>query len=165
MSGKRDLPMRPLGAKNRSRKGHFEIDTVMGKGSKHCLLTLVDRKTGMLFMRKLLNRSTEETNKAIFSIIKQEGNKIITITADNGTEFHQYKEVEKKTKVKFYFAPPYHSWERGTNENTNGLIRQFLPKGKSMKLLTHKRCREIEDLINNRPRKRYDYKTPKEIYS
>lgn len=164
MSGKRQIEERPIGAINRSRIGHFEVDTVLGKGSKHCILTLVERKTGYLFIKKLKNRTTAEANKAMIEIIKQEQGKIKTITADNGTEFHQYKEVEKATGVKFFFAKPYHSWERGTNENTNGLIRQFIPKGKSMTRLTPERCLIIEKLINERPRKRYDYLTPQELY-
>lgn len=85
-----------------------------------------------------------------------------TITADNGTEFHSYAEVEQKTGVKFYFAHPYHSWERGTNENTNGLLRQYLPKGQSMGKLTQQKCNAIAQQLNTRPRKRHNYKTPEE---
>jgi len=85
-----------------------------------------------------------------------------TITVDNGTEFHGYEEIERATGVRFYFATPYHSWERGTNENTNGLIRQYLPKGLSMKNLTQSRCEEIAAILNHRPRKRLGFFTPLE---
>jgi IS30 family transposase len=87
-----------------------------------------------------------------------------TITADNGTEFHWYGQVEALSPVKFYFATPHHSWERGTNENTNGLIRQYLPKGASMARLTQSECDLIAEHLNNRPRKRHGYKTPNQCF-
>ena len=87
-----------------------------------------------------------------------------SITADNGTEFHQYKKVELATNYPYYFANPHHSWERGTNENTNGLIRQYLIKGTSMEGLTQQRCNVIAAKLNTRPRKRLGYKTPEECF-
>jgi len=91
--------------------------------------------------------------------------RIKTITSDNGTEFHGYEEVETKTGVKFYFCVPYHSWERGSNENTNGLIRQYLPKGRSMKDVTQRKCDSIATQLNHRPRKRYGYIAPEVLYA
>ena len=90
--------------------------------------------------------------------------KFLTITADNGTEFHGYGELEEGSGVKFYFATPHHAWERGSNENTNGLIRQYLPKRQSMAELTQKECNAIAKKLNNRPRKRHAYKTPNECF-
>ncbi len=87
-----------------------------------------------------------------------------TITADNGTEFHGYKTIEAATGSRFYFATPYHSWERGTSENTNGLIRQYLPKRQSMAHITQRHCSRIARKLNNRPRKRLGFRTPKECY-
>jgi len=87
-----------------------------------------------------------------------------TITSDNGTEFHQYKKVEEETNCPYYFANPHHSWEHRTNENTNGLIRQHLIKGTSMKGLTQQRCNTIVAKLNARPRKRLRYKTPEKCY-
>ena len=86
----------------------------------------------------------------------------ITITSDNGTEFHGYSEIEAATGATIYFARPHHPWQRGTNENTNGLIRQYLPKGKSMANLTQKQCDAIAHKLNTRPRKRYNYETPEQ---
>ena len=86
----------------------------------------------------------------------------ITITVDNGPEFHGYEAIERATGVKVYFATPYSSWERGTNENTNGLIRQYLPKRTSMKRLTQDQCNAISSALNNRPRKRHRFHTPLE---
>jgi len=164
LGGKRHLSERPSGAENRSRVGHWEIDTVYGSVTKDCILTLVERKTGYTVIGKLKNRTNDEVNRKIIQIIRSLGTKIKTITADNGTEFHGYKDVEKETGVKFYFATPYHSWERGTNENTNGLIRQYLPKRTCMAFLTQRECDSIANQLNNRPRKRYDFKTPLEVY-
>ena len=164
LAGKRHISERPAAAENRSRKGHWEIDTVMGHGNKHCIVSLVDRKTGYLKIGKLTARTTEQTAWRTIALIKQSGFPFRSITADNGTEFHAYKDIEKATGVKFYFANPHHSWERGTNENTNGLIRQYLPKRTSMARLTQQQCNVIAEKLNNRPRKRYDYKTPKEMF-
>jgi IS30 family transposase len=83
--------------------------------------------------------------------------------ADNGTEFHGYEDVERVTDVKFYFAQPYHAWERGSNENVNGLVRQYLPRGTSMESLSQHQCNAIATRLNTRPRKRYDYQTPAQL--
>jgi transposase, IS30 family len=164
MAGKRPLEQRPRSAENRSRKGHYEMDTVMGRGSRHCIMTIVDRKTGYLHIRKLRRRATEEVNTELLRIIEKGNPLFKTLTADNGTEFHQYRQVEEATGVLFYFAKPYHSWERGSNENANGLIRQYLPKTEPMTKLTQIECDKIAAELNERPRKRYGYKTPMELH-
>jgi len=134
----------------------------MGTGSRDCIVSLVERKTGLLAIGKLDSRTCEAVNARTIKLIKSIPGPFITITADNGTEFHGYREIEKHTRALFYFATPYHSWERGTNENTNGLIRQYLPKGVSMSGLTQRQCSEIANCLNTRPRKRLGYKTPLE---
>lgn len=136
LTNKRHISERPLQIEQRNTIGHWEIDTVMGAGSKDCIVTLVERKTGYVLIGKLPDRTTDSLNKRVLNLMKRFRHKFHTITADNGTEFHAYKKIEKATDVTFYFATPYHSWERGTNENTNGLIRQYLPKGTSMASLT-----------------------------
>lgn len=113
----------------------------------------------------LKDKSAASLNKKTKMLIRRRLNLFKTITADNGTEFHQYKKIEEATNVKFYFANPYHSWERGSNENMNGLIRQYLPKGKSMDLLTQQDCDDIAKKLNTRPRKRYGFKTPEELFN
>jgi len=162
--GKRHITDRSQVTTNRKRIGDWEIDLVMGRNDKDCILTLVDRKSGLTKISKLKNKTKKETNKKLLKLLNSPGSKVKTITADNGTEFHGYREIEQKTGVKFYFCTPYHSWERGTNENTNGLIRQYLPKGKSMASLTQERCNRIANELNTRPRKRHNYKTPLAIY-
>ena len=162
--GKTMIDERPHGVDSRWYFGHWEVDTVLGKGSKHCLLTLVERKTGYTIIEKLDNRTVQMTNKALLKIIKKYGLNVKTITADNGTEFHGFKALESETHVKVYFAHPYHSWERGTNENTNGLIRWYIPKGKNMENITQKEIAGYSRRLNNRPRKRLSYMTPQEAF-
>lgn len=164
LAGKRSLSERPLGALNRSRVGHFEGDTVMGAQDRHCILTLVDRKTGYVLIGKLEDRTVRTTNRRAIELIHNARRRVSTITVDNGTEFHGYESVEAITGTRFYFATPYHSWERGTSENTNGLIRQYLPRRKTMAHITQRHCQRIADKLNDRPRKRLGWRTPKECY-
>ncbi len=154
LANKRHISERPKSVESRRIIGHWEIDTVMGKGSSDCIVTLVERKTGFVQIGKLKDRTTHSLNKKTIALIRRDPDAFKTITSDNGTEFHQYKMIEKQFNVRFYFANPYHSWERGTNENTNGLIRQYLPKGTSMENLTQQQCNAIAYKLNTRPRKR-----------
>lgn len=124
----------------------------------------MERKSGYVLIGKMAARTAEHARAAAVELITQHPGRFATITADNGTEFHSYPQIEARTGVKFYFATPHHSWERGTNENTNGLIRQYLPKGQSMKKITTQDCEQIAAQLNHRPRKRHDYKTPYECY-
>ncbi|MCB1206992.1 MAG: IS30 family transposase [Verrucomicrobiae bacterium] len=164
LAGKRDITERPEAAERRSEIGHWEVDTVHGRG-KGSIATLVDRKTGYLLIGKLGSRTAEETNWRLRRLIGRHPGAFATITADNGCEFHGYATLEGQTGVEFYFAKPYHSWERGTNENTNGLIRQYLPKGCCMDDLTQARCNAIAEKLNHRPRKRHGYRTPAELFN
>lgn len=164
LANKRHITERPASVETRKYKGHWEIDTVHGRGSNHCIVTLLERKTGYVMIGKLSNKSTASLNKKTISLINRDPLNFKTITADNGTEFHQYRKIEERTNAKFYFANPFHSWERGSNENVNGLIRQYLPKIVSMAGITQQQCDQIASKLNSRPRKRYDYKTPEEMY-
>jgi transposase, IS30 family len=160
MRGKRPISQRPPGAENRSRVGHLEGDTVIGAFDRHCILTLVDRKTGYFMIGKLFGRTTRRAT----SLIRNAPRRTLSVTVDNGTEFHGFKALEKATRAPIYFATPHHSWERGTSENTNGLIRQFLPKRTSMAHVTQRDCTRLAAALNARPRKRHDYLTPAELY-
>jgi IS30 family transposase len=164
LAGKRAIAERPPGAENRSRVGHLEGDTVIGSSDKHCILTLVDRKTGHVGIGKLRQRTVDEANRCAIRLINRAPRRTITLTLDNGTEFHGYKDLEKATGAKVYFATPHHAWERGTNENTNGLIRQYLPKRTSMSDIRQRDCDRIAQQLNDRPRKRLGYRTPAELY-
>ena len=158
---------RPAAVETRRQVGHWEIDTVMGQSlgeSSDCILTLVERKSGYVLIGKLRARTVEQASKATLALMRRHPGQFKTITSDNGTEFHGYAQIEAASPVKFYFATPHHSWERGTNENTNGLIRQYLPKGQSMTSLTQSQCDAIANHLNERPRKRHAYKTPYECF-
>ncbi|WP_028877027.1 IS30 family transposase [Teredinibacter turnerae] len=163
LANKRHISERPKSVETRKYKGHWEIDTVMGTGSNDCIVTLVERKSGYVLIGKLPNRSTASLNAKTISLIKKAPAAFKTITADNGTEFHQYTAIEKATNTKFFFTNPYHSWERGSNENCNGLIRQYLPKGTSMASLSQQQCNRIAEKLNSRPRKRHNFKTPEKV--
>ncbi len=163
LAGKRPIAERPPGAENRTRVGHFEGDTVLGT-DRHCLLTLVDRKTGFTIIGKLSSRTVEATNRRAIELIRRSARRVRSVTVDNGTEFHGYKAIEAATGADFYFATPHHSWERGTNENTNGLIRQYAPKRTSLAHLTQRHCDQIADRLNSRPRKRLGFRTPAECF-
>jgi IS30 family transposase len=164
-AGKRHIAERPPGVEGRGRVGHWEIDTVMGAGSKDCIVSIVERKSGLLLIGKLADRTTASLNRRVIRLIRRDGAAFETITADNGTEFHDYQGIEARTKALFYFARPYHSWERGSNENANGLIRQYLPKGVSMAGLTQQQCNAIARKLNTRPRKRLGFRTPLECFN
>jgi len=160
LEGKRHISERPREVDQRTEIGHWEGDTMIGARSKHCLLTLVERLAGCVLIGKLPARTVAAVNRLLTRLIQEMPELFKSITLDNGTEFHGYQEIEKTTGVTFYFATPYHSWERGTNENTNGLIRQYLPKGLDLKTISQARCTEIAQILNNRPRKRLGFLTP-----
>ena len=151
LAGKRMISERPAEVEARERVGHWEADTVAGSGSKDCVLTLVERKTSLLLVGKLSDRTTELLSRRAVSLMRRHGGRFETVTADNGTEFHDYKRIERLTGATFYFARPYHSWERGSNENANGLLRQYLPKGASMAGLSQHQCNDIARKLNTRP--------------
>ena len=135
---------------------------MMGRG-KQCLLTMVERKSGYVLIGKLQARTSAEATRSALELLNQQTGRVKTITADNGTEFHGYEEIEAKSGVRFYFATPHHSWERGTNENTNGLVRQYLPKGTDLTAYSHHEVAAIQSSLNDRPRKRLGYLTPREV--
>ena len=165
LAGKRHISERPPQIETRLEPGHWEIDTIMGTDhGRHSIVTLVERMTGYLVMGKLERHTAAECSAKVIELIARHTGRVATITADNGTEFHGYKVVEEATGVEYYFATPHHAWERGTNENTNGLIRQYLPKRTSLAEVTQADCDEIADKLNARPRKRLGYKTPEECY-
>ena len=155
---------RSKGADNRSRYGHWESDTVLGMRKTGCIATHVERKSGFLIAAKLCDRQDNAfTNATInaFAGIPKKLKKSFTV--DNGKEFAAHKQLAAATGMKVYFCDPYSPWQRGTNENTNGLLRQFFPKGTSFADITDEILAEVVALINNRPRKRLGYLSPAEV--
>ena len=163
LADKRHISERPAEANERSVLGHWEIDTVMGHATPDCVVTLVERKSGTVLIGKLADRTANALTDRTIKLIRICPAEFHTITADNGTEFHAYPIIESHTGVEFYFATPHRSWERGTNENTNGLIRQYLPKRHCMAALTQHACNSIAHKLNTRPRKRLGFRTPLEV--
>ena len=166
LAGKRPITARPAAVEARQQLGHWEADTMLGAGQAGpCVLSMVERKTGYVLLGKLRQRTSAEVNQHARHLIQVQPHPVRTITVDNGTEFHEYAALEQATAARFYFATPHHAWERGTNENTNGLIRQYLPKRQSMAPLTQRDCDRIAAQLNRRPRKRLGYRTPEECYA
>lgn len=162
---KKRIDTRPEIVETRGRIGDWEGDTIVGKEKTIHILTHVDRKSGILFADKLERATAEITKqKTIERFAKIPRSKKKTITYDNGTTFSYFEMTEKKTGIDIYFAWPYHSWERGCNENANGLLRQFFSKKSSFDIVTQEDIEKAVRLINNRPRKRLGYKTPAEVF-
>ena len=162
---KRRIDQRPAVINLRSRIGDWEGDTIRGQGNSGHLLTNVERKSGYLVATRLDRATTEDVNSftiKYFRNIPRE--KRLSITYDNGSEFSGHDIIEEQTGMTAYFAFPYHSWERGTNENTNGLLRQFFPNKSRFDNITEEHLSEVVKLINHRPRKRLKYLTPYELF-
>ena len=156
---------RSMAIDKRERLGDFEGDTVLLSGLER-LYTLVDRKSGYLILRYIPNGEAETIYQETLKIHRKRKDKVIieSITYDNGVEFSYHDLITVDTGIPVYFAYPYHSWERGTNENTNGLIRQYFPKGKPHDKIKKSDISVIENKLNNRPRKRLNYLTPYEVF-
>lgn len=159
-----DIDERPQVVELKERFGDLEIDTIIGKNHKGAILTINDRATSRVWIRKLTGKEAVPVAKITAWALRKVKNLIHTITADNGKEFAKHEEIAQKLKINFYFCKPYHSWERGANENTNGLIRQYIPKGTDFSEVTNKQIKRIENILNNRPRKRLGYLTPNEKF-
>ena len=163
LAGKRMITARPAVVERRARLGDWEIDTVHGLG-KPAVVTAVERKSGLVRLGPIPRVGAQETLHRTTAILRQEPHPIHTITADNGCEFHSYKQLEQRLDTTVYFATPHHAWERATNENTNGLLRQYLPKRTCLRELTQHQCNAIAARLNHRPRLRLGFRTPHEVY-
>lgn len=152
----------PAAAVERSEAGHWEGDTVAGRAGGACLLTLVDRKDGFLVGGKCRRKTAACVRAKMPEAL--EGQPLGSVTLDRGKEFAAHAQVTEAIGVEFYFALPHHPWQRGTNENTNGLLREYFPKGESLGRVSEKRVQEVYDKLNRRPRKRLGYRTPYEVH-
>lgn len=162
---KKMIEERPQEANDRSEIGHYESDTIVGADHKGAIMTYVCRKTRFLIAELMPDRKAGTFNKATLENFKYIPEKLVkTFTSDNGKEFSRFKELEEKLEIKTYFANPYHSWERGTNENTNGLLRRFFKKGTDFLKLTKEEVNIAVQKINNRPRKCLGWRTPHEEF-
>ena len=162
--GRVGIENRPVEVAEKERIGDFEIDLVIGKNHKGALVTANDRVTGISKIRKIDSKDSVVVKDAVIELLYEFKPILQTITSDNGKEFSQHQIIAKELDVGYYFARPYHSWERGANENLNGLIRQYFPKGMSFENITKEQVQVAEDKLNNRPRKRFGFKTTNQVY-
>lgn len=159
------IEYRPEIVNKKQRIGDLEIDTIIGQNHKGAILTINDRVSSKVLMAKLNSRNANELALKTVDLLMPFKNLIHTITGDNGKEFTDHQIISKELEVDFYFARPYHSWERGANENTNGLIRQYFLKGSSFENITEQDIKRVENILNNRPRKKLNFLTPNEFLS
>ena len=155
---------RPKIVERKIRIGDWEGDTVVGKNHRGALVTLVDRKSKLTLIGKVDRYTAEAVEKTIISLMELLPRRNYTLTVDNGKEFASHESVADALQIKVYFADPYCAWQRGLNENTNGLIRQYVPKGSNVRSLTYRQINHIMDRLNNRPRKSLGFLTPSEVF-
>jgi len=155
---------RPAIVDQKRRFGDWEGDTLVGAQRKSALFTATERKSKLQLLCKLANKSASELRYRSIALFAAVTDRICTITRDNGKEFCEHEAIAKALGVRIYFAHPYASWERGLNENSNGLVRQYFPKGCDLAKLTEAQVQRVVELLNNRPRKTLGYRTPNEIF-
>jgi IS30 family transposase len=159
-----DIDKRPQIVEQKQRVGDMEMDLVIGKNHKGALLTINDRATGMLKMGYVESKEAAVVQAKAVELLADWKALLHTVTTDNGKEFAYHKKVSEELEVDCYFAKPYHSWERGANENLNGLVRQYFPKGMNFGRITEQRVNEVVIILNKRPRKRFGFRSPEEVF-
>jgi len=164
IKNRRSIDERPAIVDQRGRIGDYEIDTMVGKGRNRYLVTLVDRKSKHTLIGLTHTKRSDHVANEIIKLMTLIKQYVHTITSDNGKEFALHEEIAKAIEADFYFAHPYRSWERAINENTNGLIRQFFPKGHDFRKITATEIETVMNLLNNRPRKSLGFRTPNEVF-
>lgn len=157
------IDKRPSIVDQRQRIGDWELDTIIGKGHQQAIVSLTERKSRYTLIRKVKRKTAESVSKAIIHLLKPLSPHVKTLTSDNGKEFSDHKVIAQALNADCYFAHPYASWERGLNENTNGLIRQYFPKSKDFTTITQKQINHVMDKLNNPPRKCLGIKTPNQV--
>jgi IS30 family transposase len=164
ITGRVPMSERPEIVNEKQRLGDLELDLIVGAGQSGYLLTINDRATSMSLIAKLETKEAKEVQEAIVKMLSPWRPFLQTITSDNGKEFAYHHQVTKELDVDYYFARPYHSWERGANENMNGLIRQYFTKKMNFKNITNEDVEFVQNKLNNRPRKKFGYETPNEVF-
>jgi IS30 family transposase len=155
---------RPAHIEARKQVGHWEGDTVIGAGHNQAVVTLVERKSGYAKIIKVANKTADLVSQAIEDALQPLSARVKTLTVDNGKEFAYHQKVDAALDMQTFFADPYCSWQRGSNENFNGLLRQYIPKKRCMQTVTDEELAMIENRLNHRPRKRLGFKTPHEVF-
>ncbi|MBP8823980.1 MAG: IS30 family transposase [Flavobacteriales bacterium] len=160
IKGRVDIDQRPAIVEKRKRVGDLEMDTIIGRKHKGAIVTINDRASGMLLMRKVPRKESALVAQAAIDALRPWKPLLHTATSDNGKEFADHERIARKLQLDFFFAKPYHSWERGSNENLNGLIRQYIPKQADFDTLSDEFIQHVQDQINRRPRKRFNFVAP-----
>lgn len=158
------IDLRPDCINNKERVGDWEIDTIIGKDKKGAIVTIAERATAFVLIAKLNGKNAMELARAVVRLMAPFKHLVLSITADNGLEFAMHKYIAEKLEAEFYFAHPYSSWERGLNEYTNKLIRQYIPKKTDFNDVNNHQIRNITMKLNSRPRKNLDFKSPGSIF-
>ena len=165
LKGRTCIEERPEEVDAKSRLGDWEADTIIGKNHQGALVTVVERKSKFAVIGHVKRKTAQGVKEEQIKLLSPHKGRVITITKDNGREFAQHQEVAEKLEADIYFAHPYASWERGLNENTNGLIRQYFPKDRELKEVEEKELEQAMERLNHRPRKSLNYRTPHEVYN
>lgn len=160
----RSIEERPAHVNTRKRLGDWEVDTMIGKQQKYAMLTLTERKSRFTMIGKVPRRTACAVRRQVCKLLLPVQDKVHTLTSDHGKEFADHELIAQTLQLKFYFAHPYAAWERGTNENTNGLLRQYFPKKSDFKTISAKKIEQIITKLNFRPRKTLRFKTPFEVF-
>jgi len=160
----RSIEERPASVNARKRIGDWEVDTLIGKQQKHAMLTLTERKSRFTLIGKVPRRTAQAVRQQVCKLLLPVKDKVHTLTSDHGKEFADHELIAKTLQLKFYFAHPYAAWERGTNENTNGLLRQYFPRKSDFKTISNKKIEQTLSKLNFRPRKTLRFKTPFEVF-
>lgn len=162
--GRVGIEHRPLVVARKSRIGDWETDTVFGQGHRGVLITLAERKSKFTLIKRVEDKSARKVSHGIIALLKNCGRATYTITSDNGKEFASHAHISQALAATFYFARPYASWERGLNENTNGLLRQYFPKDSDFSTITDAKITAVLNRLNHRPRKTLGFRTPFEVF-
>jgi len=158
------IEMRPEIVGQRQRLGDWEVDTVIGKRHRQAIVTLTERKSRLVLLRKVERRTADQVSQAVIDLLRPVIDCVQTITGDNGKEFAEHERIAVELEAIFFFAHPYSAWERGTNENLNGLVRQYVPKNRDFSLVTDEELHHIVNRLNHRPRKCLEFRTPFEVF-
>jgi transposase, IS30 family len=164
LPNRRSIDDRPAIVAEKTRLGDWEADTIIGKNHQQAIVSLVDRKSKYCLLAKVTANTAAAVATAICRLLRRHRDKVHTITSDNGREFAAHEKIAGKLHADFYFAHPYCSWERGLNENTNGLVRQYCPKGSDFSAINDADLDFVMDRLNNRPRKTLGFKNPNQIF-
>jgi IS30 family transposase len=164
LPNRRSIEERPEIVNQRQRIGDWEVDTMIGKGHRQAIVTLTERKSRFSMLRKVERRKANLVSTAVINLLQPVADRVHTITGDNGKEFAEHERIAQELEVSFFFAHPYAAYERGANENMNGLVRQYIPKNRDLSSVTDKELVQIMNKLNHRPRKCLDFKTPFEVF-